>query len=224
MSSEPFRDPRTESLRPTQDEVEAWASREHKRRAAWLAGPTEIEQQDWARRERQRAELSLADSRLGPTSEEIADWARREGNRRQAWLAGPTDAEKRAWAQRHRRRMFLNDPESDVFPSDDEINTWAENEHRRRQAWIEGPTEEEKHYWIRHETGDAWKDVVGAVGLDQDLAGSASRLLREADLATKGAAGALLRAPLELWSYLVRSGQTFEDDFYQPPPRRRVRF
>lgn len=224
MFSEPFRDPRTESLRPTQEEVEAWASREHNRRAAWLAGPTESEQQEWARRESRRAALGWSDSRLGPTSEEVTEWARRERTRRHTWLSGPSEVEKRAWAQRYRRRPLINDPESDVFPSDEEINAWAENEHRRRQAWLDGPTEEEKQRWINGETGNAWKDVVGAVGLDEDLVGPATRLLREADLATKGAAGALLRAPFELWSYLVRSGRTFEDDIYQPPPRRRVRF
>ena len=40
MYFDPLRDPRYEPLQPTPEEIDAWASRERKRREAWLAGPT----------------------------------------------------------------------------------------------------------------------------------------------------------------------------------------
>jgi hypothetical protein len=39
---------------PSASEVEEWASRERKRREAWLAGPTESEKAAWAQREADR--------------------------------------------------------------------------------------------------------------------------------------------------------------------------
>ena len=104
MYFDPLRDPRYEPLQPTAEEIDAWASRERKRRQAWLAGPTQDEQDDWARRYRRRAALGFADSRLGPSRDDVAQWAEREHKRRQAWLAGPTEQEKREWARRSRRR------------------------------------------------------------------------------------------------------------------------
>ena len=94
MSSEPHVDPRGRPLAPTQEEVDAWAAREHRRRAAWLAGPDEDERRDWTRRYRWRATLGLEESRLAPAREDVEFWAEREHKRRQAWLEGATAADQ----------------------------------------------------------------------------------------------------------------------------------
>jgi hypothetical protein len=49
-------------LDPSDDEIEAWADQERKRREAWLKGPTPEEKKAWARRERarRRAEAEAA--------------------------------------------------------------------------------------------------------------------------------------------------------------------
>ena len=60
--------------------------------------------------------------------------------------------------------------------------------------------------------------------VEADVHEMAGRWIRDADLAAKGTLHALSRLPFALWSSLVRSGRAFEDDFYEPPPRRRVRF
>jgi hypothetical protein len=60
--------------------------------------------------------------------------------------------------------------------------------------------------------------------IGSELVDFADQLMRESDLAAKGLVSALSQAPLALWSYFVRSGRTFEDELYQPPTRRRVRF
>jgi hypothetical protein len=224
VSFDPPNDPRYEPLEPTPDEADAWASRERMRRQAWLAGPTQEEQDEWAHRYRQRAALGFAESRLGPSRDEVAEWTQREHKRRQEWLEGPNEHEGRDWARGYRRRRLTALPESDLPPSKDEISAWADRERTRRRAWLEGPTEEEKQGWIRSERGGAWGDVPSAAEIESELLGVADRVLREADLATKGSLGALTRAPFAIWSYLVRSGRRFEDDFYRPPPRRRVRF
>jgi hypothetical protein len=223
MYSDPLRDPRYEPLQPTPEEVDAWASREHKRREAWLAGPTENEQDDWARRYRRRAALGFTESRLGPSGDDVAQWTEREHKRRQAWLAGPGEEEKREWA-RHGRRAFPGFSESELPPTQEEIDAWADQERRRRQAWLAGPLEDEKRRWIRRETGGLSEDMASAPLMETDLFNAADRLLREADLAAKGSLVALSRAPLALWSYFVRSGRVFEEELYQPTSRRRVRF
>lgn len=223
MYSDPLRDPRYEPLRPTPDEVEAWAGRERKRREAWLAGPTEDEREEWVRSYRRRAALGLAESRLGPSPPEVDEWADREHKRRHAWLAGPTDDEKRVWAHRATRRAAIGLEESGLEPTTEEIDEWAARETRRRQEWLAGPTEDEKRRWARRETGGLW-DLPDSESVESALVDSVQRLVREADLATKGSLSAAMRAPLAIWSHLVRAGERFEDDFYQPPPRRRVRF
>jgi hypothetical protein len=85
--SDPLNVPGYDPDQPTAEEVDAWASREHKRRQAWAMGPTPGEQEDWGRLYRWRAAIGLEESRLGPSPEEVADWAERERRRRQAWLA-----------------------------------------------------------------------------------------------------------------------------------------
>ena len=225
MYSDPLRDPRETPLRPTPEEVEEWAAREHKRREAWLSGPSQEEQDDWARRYQRRAALGLAETRLGPSAEDVTHWAAREHKRRQSWLSGPTDQEKRDWARRHLRRAFASSPESDLPPTQTEVEEWADRERRRRQAWLAGPTEDEKQRWSQRQTGGFWDDdEPNQMRMESELVDSARRLAREVDLATKGSFDTLLRAPLAIWSYLLRSGRSFEDDLYQPPRRRRVRF
>lgn len=224
MPFDPLRDPRYETLQPTREEADAWASRERKRREAWLAGPTEFEQDEWARRSRRRAMFGAMEPDLGPSAEDVAEWAEREHRRRQAWLAGPTDEEKREWARRQTSRAFGGYPPSELTPTDEEIDNWVTKEHARREAWLAGPTEDEKRRWMRREAGSVREERADLTTLDSDIVDMADRLLREADLATKGSVAALARAPLAIWSYLVRAGRTFEDELYQPPPRRRVRF
>ena len=217
-----LRDPRDETLQPAPEEVEAWASRERKRREAWSTGPTEHERHEWARRYRRRSALGFTESRLGPTDEDVTEWAAREHKRRQAWLAGPSDEERRAWAHRSREAGFGEGPETE--PTQEEIEAWAEEERRRRRAWLAGPTENEKRRWIRRQTGRFGEGMSERWQPDLELVDSAERLLRDAELAAKGSIDVLLRAPFAVWSYLVRSGRRFEQEGYQPPPRRRVRF
>ena len=223
MSSERDVDPRNRTLHPTADEIDAWAVREHKRRAAWLAGPSEDEKQDWARRHRWRAAVGLAESRLGPTSEDIELWAEREHKRRAAWLAGPTDAEKRTWASRARR---IDAGTGSAPPSDEAIEEWAARETQRRQEWLAGPSETEKQDWAGRQSGGFLDDMLNLPAMleSTDLPEAAQRFLREAELAGKGTVYALSRAPLKLWSYLIRAGRAFEDDSAQQPRRRRVRY
>jgi hypothetical protein len=224
MPFDPLSDPRYEPLQPLPEEADAWASRERKRREAWLAGPTQFEQEEWARRRQRRLTFGYEETALGPSTEEIAEWAEREHKRRQAWLAGPTDEEKREWGRRQSRRDVSGYPPTELTPTAEEIDDWAAKEHARRQAWLAGPTEQEKRRWMRRQAGSAWEDLADLPPIDSDVVDMAGRLLREADLATKGSVAALSRAPLAIWSYLVRAGRTFEDELYQPPPRRRVRF
>ena len=81
---------------------------------------------------------------------------------------------------------------------------------RRRKAALGAP-------------GDtAFGPAVSSV--EADVRDMANRWIRDAELAAKGTLHALSRLPFALWSSLVRSGRAFEDDFYEPPPRRRVRF
>jgi hypothetical protein len=94
MNSEAHVDPRGRRLRPAQEEIDAWAVREHQRRAAWLAGPSPEEKLAWARRYRWRSALGLEESRLGPAPEDIDLWAAQEHGRRAAWAAGPSQLEK----------------------------------------------------------------------------------------------------------------------------------
>lgn len=224
MDSDPLRDPRYEPLPPTPEEVEAWVNSEHKRREAWLAGPSQEEKEDWARRYRRRAALGLAESRLPASPEDVAAWAEREHKRRQAWIAGPAEDEKREWARSYRRRARTGLEESDRPPTPEEVEAWAEQERRRRKEWLAGPTEEERQRWIRRETGGLWADVLSLPLLETDLFDNAHRFLREAELAGKGSLFALARAPIAMWSYFIRAGRRFEEELYQQPQRRRVRF
>jgi hypothetical protein len=218
--SDPLNVPGYDPDHPTVEEVDAWASREHKRRQAWAVGPTPGEQEDWARRYRWRAALGLEESRLGPSPEEVADWAERERRRRHAWLSGPTDDEKRERLRRLDRRPASSSTAPAASP-EDEVELWAQQERQRRQAWLAGPTEEERRRWGRRET-PRFSDTVSSVEADvHDLAG---RWIRDLDLAAKGTLHTLSRLPFAVWSHLVDSGRTVEDDFYEPPPRRRVRF
>lgn len=221
MDREDFRDPReAEAEEATAAEAQAWADREHKRRAAWIAGPDEEEKSEWARRYRRRAALGLEESRLGPSREEIEAWAGREQRRRVEWSEGPSDEEKRAWASRQRLRSFAGLAESSLPVSSEETEAWARREAERRKAWLAGPTEEEKREWSRRGgLRAAGRRLLGEGASYSDLA---SRLLREAELAGKGSFWALASAPAAIWSYLVREGRRFEREASEPPRRGRV--
>jgi hypothetical protein len=225
MNSEPHVDPRERPLPPTPDEIDAWAAREHRRRAAWLAGPSEEEKQDWARRYRWRAALGFEESRLGPAQEDIDLWAEREHGRRAAWLTGPTDAEKQSWATQQRRRARAGLTDSHLPPTDEEIAAWVAREAQRRQEWLGGPSEEEKQQWAQRQTGGFFDELMRLPTLlESDLPEAAQRFLRDTELAGKGTLYTLSRAPRTLWSYVIRAGRIFEQEFYQQRPRRRVRY
>jgi hypothetical protein len=221
MISDPG-DPRFQTLEPGPEEIAAWAEREHRRREAWLAGPGEEEQQEWARRYRRRASFGLEESRLGPTKEDVDRWAEREHVRRQAWLAGPTEEEKRRWARDFASRASRGPLGEPLPPSAEEVKEWAAREKQRRQGWAAGPTEEEKEGWARREAQGVWADW--SFDFPGGLSDAAQRFLREVELAGKGSLYALSRAPMMLWSYFVRAGRAFEQEFYQQPPRGRVRY
>jgi hypothetical protein len=219
MFSDPI-DPRFDSFEPDPEEIAAWAEREHGRRQAWLAGPGDEEKQEWARRYRRRASIGLEESRLGPTREDVERWAEREHGRRQAWLAGPTEEDKRQWTRELGSRGPTGPFGEPMPPSPEEVEQWAAREKRRRQEWAAGPTEEEKQRWARGDRPGLWGGGLDPAGLSD----AARRFLREAELAGKGSLFALSRAPMMLWSYFVRAGRAFEQEFYQQPPRGRVRY
>ena len=221
MEPEEFRDPRLdETGEATAAEVEAWAERERRRRAAWLAGPGEEEKADWARRYRRRAALGLEESRLGPSREEIEAWAGRERRRRVEWSEGPSDGDKRAWASRQRLRSFAGLAESPLPVSSEETEAWARRETERRKAWLAGPGEEEKREWSRG--GGLRAAGRRLLGEDASYSDLASRFFREAELAGKGSFWALASAPAAIWSFLVREGRRFEREASGPPRRGRV--
>jgi hypothetical protein len=221
MQPEPMIDPRYRTAGHTPDEVEAWAGRERKRREAWAAGPSEDEKDDRVRSWRRRAFLGLEESRLGPTREDIEAWAERERKRRAAWLAGPSESEKHDWARRARGSSRAGG-EPGLGPSPEEVEDWARREAGRRREWLAGPSEEEKREFAAGRAR-AWEDLF-AFPLDDPLSDAARRFFREAELAGKGTLFALTRTPGALWSYFVRAGRAFEEEFYQPPRKRRVPF
>ena len=94
------------------------------------------------------------------------------------------------------------------------------------QEWLAGPSEAEKQDWAGRQSGGFLDDLLSLPGMLEptDLPEAAQRFLREAELAGKGTVYALSRAPLKLWSYLIRAGRAFEDDSAQQPRRRRVRY
>ncbi|MBI3782461.1 MAG: hypothetical protein HY270_03570 [Deltaproteobacteria bacterium] len=224
MSAEPNIDPRGRSLYPTQEEIDAWATREHARRAAWVAGPGEDEKLDWARRYRWRATLGLEESRLGPSRDDIDRWAESEHKRRAAWLAGPTAAERQSWARQQQQRV--REVDAPLPSSDEEVAAWATKEKQRRQEWAAGPTDEEKREWAEAQGHGVFDDLMSLpeMMMRSDFAETAQGFMRDAELAGKGTVYALSRAPLRLWSYFVRTGRAFEEELYQQPRRRRVRY
>jgi hypothetical protein len=227
MESESPADPGREPLGPTPEEIDAWSSREHKRRQAWLAGPGEAEKQAWARRYRYRALMGLAESRLPPSPEDVSLWASRERKRREAWREGPTEEEKQDWARRYRLRSLAGVSESSLPPTAEDIEAWAAREGQRRREWLAGPSEEERRRWARRQAGcpwNEWSEWIRPPSGESELFDAAHRLLREAELAGKGSLYALSRAPMALWAYFVRAGEMFEDELSSQPRRRRVPF
>jgi len=220
MQPEPNGDPRGQPLPPTHEEIEAWGARERARRAAWLAGPSAEEKREWARRYRWRAALGLEETRLAPAAEDVDRWAEREHQRRAAWLEGPTLAEKQEWAARQRHRAA-----DAASPTDADVEAWAAREKQRRQDWLAGPSEEEKQRWAEREMTSLFDELMRVpAALQSELPEGAQQVLRDAELAGKGAVYSLMRAPVAVWSYLVRAGRAFEGEFYQEPRRRRVRY
>jgi len=220
MTAEPHEDPRDHPLPPTQEEIEAWGAREQRRRASWLAGPSAEEKQEWARRYRWRALLGLEESRLGPAPEDIDLWAEREHRRRAAWLAGPTEAEKQRWAHERADRAEAAAP-----PTAEEIEAWSRCETQRRQQWLDGPSEAEKQRWAQRQSRSLFDELMSLPALlDADLGETGQRFLRDAELAGKGAVYALARVSRTLWSSFARAGRAFEDELYEQPRRRRVRY
>jgi hypothetical protein len=76
----------SQSIEPTEDEIEAWAEQERERRRSWLQGPTEAERSAWVRRERIRrlaglgsearaAELARLGRRYGRETQLVAEGA-----------------------------------------------------------------------------------------------------------------------------------------------------
>jgi hypothetical protein len=223
MTSEPHIDPRERTLPPTQEEIDAWAAREHRRRAAWLAGPSAEEKQDWARRYRWRATLGFEESRLGPAPEDVEQWTAREHRRREAWLAGPTDAEKQSWAKQQRRRTRIGFADDAAPTTQAEIEAWAAREKQRRQEWVAGPSEEEKQQWAERQRRSLVDELTSLPELlESELPEAVHRWLRDAELASKGTLYTLSRAPLMLWSYFIRAGRTLEGELSKRPPRSRV--
>ncbi len=210
-------DPRDRPLHPTAEEIDAWAVREQRRRAAWLTGPSEEEKRIWAQRYRWRAALGLEESRLGPSPEEVQEWAEREHRRRSAWPAGPTDAEKQAWRTRQSK---TGEEESEA-----DADAWAERETKRRQDWVAGPTEQEKQEWARRQSTSVLEELMNLPAvLDAEFPEPAQRFLRNVELAGKGTLHTLTRAPQALWSYFIRAGRAFEKEMDEDTPRRRVKY
>jgi hypothetical protein len=227
MDSEGPRDFREEAPEPTQEEIDGWAEREHRRREAWLAGPSDAEKQEWARHCRYRAFLGLAESRLPPSREDVGLWAERERKRREAWLEGPTEDEKQDWARRYRRRALTRLSESSLPPTAEDTEAWASRERQQRREWLAGPSEEEKRRWARRRAGGLrgeWSEWMRLPAAESEIFDLAHRFLREAELAAKGSLYALSRAPMSLWSFFVRAGEEFEEELSDQPRRGRVRF
>lgn len=232
MNPDTHVDPRGRPLQPTQEEIDAWAAREHQRRAAWLAGPSPEEKLAWAARYRWRSALGLEESHLGPAPEDVGRWAAQEHQRREAWVAGPTEVEKEQWARAHRDRLHSRDPESPA-PTDTDVESWAARERQRRQEWIAGPSDEEKHRWAERQARGFLDELAHLPVFDEvmrlgifeaDFSEAAHHVLRDAELAGKGALYLLSRAPLGVWSYFVRAGREFEQNLGPSSPRRRVRY
>ena len=223
MNADDRVDPWNRGTRPTQDEIDAWAEREHRRRAAWVAGPGDDERQVWARRYRWRALLGLEESRLGPLPEEVEQWAAREHKRRQEWLAGPSEAEQRAW-QRHHPGPHGAAPGDGTAPPDDTLGAWVARERSRRQQWLAGPSEDERAAWAESHTRAAFDEFLRVPDVFDELPEAFQSFVRESELAAKGMLYSVSRVPRALWAYLRRAGEAFEREFYQKPTRRRVRY
>ena len=222
MDSAPHADPREQRLYPTPEEIDAWATREHRRRTAWLAGPSAEEKQEWARHYRWRAALGLEESRLGPAPEDIEAWAEREHHRRTAWAAGPTEAETQRWTQR--QHLAAGSGHAAAPPTPEEVTAWAAREQQRRQEWLAGPGEMERQEWAHQQTHSLFDGLMRLPAiLEAEFPESAQRLVQEVELAGKGTLYALSRLPQALWSYFVRAGRALEQHSdHESVPRRRV--
>jgi hypothetical protein len=224
---------RAREVSSTDEPVERWAEREHKRRRAWLEGPTEWEKREWARQEHRRLEVRhmfSGPTAPGPTDEEVEEWAEREHKRRNAWLKGPTEQEKRDWARREQMRLEAKDqfgPPA-LEPTDEEVEDWADRERKRRRAWVDGPTEREKDDWERRECGpergysyrSAWTNRPERWDMEE----AAADFWRRVELASKGSFSLLMDWPFQAWERLMDAGREAEERHYGPTRPRRIRF
>ena len=147
---------------------------------------------------------------------------RARAQRREAWLAGPTDAEKRSWRvrgastrdgppRRRTRGRGAGPPASAAAPG------VARRSIRGRKTGLGGATE-------RGRPGSICSAYAGDARASTDLPESAPRLLREAELAGKGAVYACRksrRGSGPTWSAPAGASRTSSA---QQPPRRRVRY
>ena len=155
---------------------------------------------------------------------DVDQWAQRERKRREAWLHGPTDQEKRDYAQRLFDKARASGPANDEA-AEYEVECWAQLEHKRRQEWIAGPSDEEKFEYIRNyrrrsERNRASADCPPSIEPER----IARKLTRETELASKGLASSLLELPFVAWSRLIKAGQDWEAEYYQPTRRSRISY
>ena len=126
--------------------------------------------------------------------------------------------EKQDWAQSAsvplRRQPMLRTPLRP--PTADEIEAWARREQIGGSNGSTALRRTRSTAWARQQaTGflgelanlPLFDDVMRSGIFDADVSETAEHhLLRDAELASKGALYVLSRAPLRLWSYFVRSG------------------
>jgi hypothetical protein len=214
---DPSSDPRCHRLPPTAAEVDAWAEREHARRAAWLQGPTALERADWASSQ-ERAGPTGSGPASTPAPEAIDAWADRVRQARQAWLDGPSDEEKRKWARGWTRAH--GGPPPELAPLPEEAEAWAREENQRRREWLAGPTEAEKLEWTRRQSAPSligrWL-TASSLASERELASS---LLHEIETAGAETLGSLARASHAFWTYLKRAGRRIEERAARAPRRR----
>ncbi|MBV9583077.1 MAG: hypothetical protein JO057_31205 [Chloroflexi bacterium] len=110
-------------------------------------------------------------------------------------------------------------------PSEAEIDEWAAQERRRREAWLKGPTEAQKAAWAESERARRLGAGRGPNTGHRPMTPSpvvVQRLLREAELATKGAISLLFQLSIgQAFDQLVRAGREWEEEFSPAAERPR---
>jgi hypothetical protein len=107
-------------------------------------------------------------------------------------------------------------------PTDAEIDAWAEQERRRREAWLSGPTAEERAAYARRERERRIAELLEErEATVEERERARIRRRREAQLVAEGAMSLLWRWSRRSLAELVRAGREWEEEFVQPPRRRR---